>query len=192
MTPTVEERDAGTVVVHGSLGGLAAGLVLGTTAIVSTMALGGAASVPFRFVAAFAVGPQAFAADFPVAAALLLGGTIHLTLSAVVGVLFVGALALTFQLSARWWLLMLYGSAFAFAVWEVNFLAAVPALFPDLVGRLDLATQLWNGIVSYVLVYGPTLGVYVALVRPGVVGEWRALHAPAGTFTAPDRARREG
>lgn len=190
MAPTVEERDAGTVIVHGSLGGLAAGLVLGATAIVSTMALGGGVSVPFRFVAAFAVGPEAFAADFPVAAALLLGATIHFALSAAVGVLFVGALALTFQLSARWWLLIAYGSAFAFAVWEINFLAAVPALFPELVGRLDLATQLWNGIVSYVGVYGPALGVYVALVRPGVVGEWRALHAPAGTYTPPASNRR--
>ncbi len=185
MAVTVEERDAGTIVVHGSLGGLVAGLALGATAIVSTVALGGGVSLPFRFVAAVAAGADAFSPDFPVGAAVLLGGTIHLTLASVVGVLFVGTLALTYQLSARAWLLVAYGSAFAFAVWEVNFLAAIPALLPELVGRLDLATQLWNGVVSYVLVYGPALGLYVAVVRPGVIDDWRGLRPPATSFRPP-------
>lgn len=182
MAVAVEERDVGAIIVHGCLGGVAAGLVLGATAIVSTVALGGSASIPFRFVAAFAVGAEAFGPDFPAAAALLLGATIHFGLSGLYGVVFVALLALTFQLSARAWLLVVYGSLFAFSVWEVNFLAAVPVFFPYLAPQLDLATQLWNGIVSYVLVYGPALGVYAAITRPGVVGDWRDVGPPAGTY----------
>ena len=178
----VEERDITTVVVHGCLGGLVAGLALGVAAIVSSTALSGSASSPFRFAAAFVVGPDAFASTFPLGVALLLGTAIHFALSVVFGMLFVGLLALTYQLSARAWLLVLYGSAFAFAVWEVDFLAIVPTFFPYLAGRLDLATQLWNGIISYLFVYGPALGIYVALFRPGVVDDWRAVGPPAGTY----------
>jgi hypothetical protein len=183
LAVTVEERNVGPALVHGCLGGIAAGLVLGITAIVSTVALGGSASTPFRFVAAFAVGPKAFASDFPVAAAVLLGATVHVGLSALYGVVFVSLLTLTFQLSARAWLLVVYGSLFAFSIWEVNFLAVVPILFPYLADRLDLATQLWSGIVSYCFAYGPALGTYVAVTRPGVVGDWRrSVGAPAGTY----------
>jgi hypothetical protein len=107
-------------------------------------------------------------------------------------VLFLGLLSLTYQLSARPWLLIIYGALFAFGVWEVNFLAAVPTFFPFLAGRLDVATQVWTGIVSYVLVYGPALGLYVAIVRPGVVGDWHAVGAPAGTFEQPPADRGEG
>jgi hypothetical protein len=98
---------------------------------------------------------------------------------------------LTYQLSARAWLLIIYGALFGFGVWEIDFLAAVPALFPFLAGRLDLPTQVWNGIISYVLIYGPLLGLYVARVRPGVVGDWHAVGPPAGTFEPRDEPRDE-
>lgn len=185
MAVIVERRDVDTVVVHGSLAGLAAGLVLGAAAVISSAILAGSAWMPFRFAAAFVVGPDAFDRDFPLAITILLGSVIHFTLAVLFGVLFVGLLALTYQLSARFWLLIVYGAAFAFGIWEINFLGAVPTLFPFLAGRLDLATQLWNGIGSYVLIYGPALGLYVALVRPGVIGDWHAVGPPAGTYAPP-------
>lgn len=178
----VERRDIDTVIVHGSLAGLAAGLALGATAVIGSLALGGAASTPFRFASAFVVGPAAFQADFPLGVAILLGTVIHFALAALFGVGFVGLLSLIYQLSARRWLLIIYGAVFAFGIWEINFLAAVPTFFPFLAGRLDVATQLWTGILSYVLIYGPALGLYVAIVRPGVVGDWHAVGPPAGTF----------
>jgi len=187
----VERRDVDTVVVHGSLSGLAAGLVLGAATVVISTAVSGSPGVPFRFAAAFVVGPDAFNADFPLGAALLLGVAIHFTLSALLGVLFVGLLALTYQLSARSWLLVIYGAAFAFGVWEVNFLAIVPTFFPYLSGQLDLATQVWNGIVSYVVIYGPVLGLYVAIVRPGVIGDWHAVGPPAGTYAPPSSSKQD-
>ena len=132
-------------------------------------------------------GPDAVDPAFPLGAALLLGSAIHFVLAAGFGVVFVGLLALTFQLSARSWLLILYGSIFGFVIWEINFLAVVPTLFPFLVGRIDVATQLWNGVLSYVVIYGPVLAAYVIVVRPGVIDDWRAVGPPAGTFAAPGR-----
>lgn len=186
MAVIVEERDAVSVVVHGTLAGLVAGLVLGVTTIIGSVVLTGDASRPFRFAAAFMVGPQTLDADFPLGPALLLGTTIHLALAATFGILFVGLLALTGQLSARPLLLLLYGSAFGFGLWEVNFLVVVPTFFPFLMDRVDLATQFWNGILSYVLIYGPLLGAYVIVVRPGVIDDWHAVGPPAGTFAPPD------
>lgn len=185
----VERRDIDTVVVHGVLAGLLAGLLLGVSAIVASLVLQGSALLPFRFASAFVVGPAAFGNDVPALTAILLGLAIHFTLSAIFGTVFVGGLSLTYQLSARAWLLIIYGTVFGFGVWEINFLAAVPALFPFLAGRLDLSTQVWNGIISYVLIYGPLLGLYVARVRPGVVDDWHAVGPPADTFDVPGETR---
>jgi hypothetical protein len=181
----VEKRDIDTVIVHGSLAGLLAGLVLGTTTVIVSLILTGSASWPFRFAASFIAGPDALDPAFPVGAALLVGSAIHFALSAAFGVVFVGLLALTYQLSARSWLLILYGSVFGFGIWEIDFLVAVPTFFPFLVEKIDVATQLWNGVLSYAFVYGPVLAAYVIGVRPGVVDDWRAVGPPAGTFVPP-------
>jgi hypothetical protein len=185
MPVIVEKRDIDTVVVHGSLAGLFAGLILGVTTVIASLALTHSAFWPFRFAASFIAGPAALEPAFPLGAALLLGSAIHFALAALFGVVFVGLLTVTYQLSARSWLLLLYGSLFGFVIWEVDFLVAVPTLFPYLVDRIDLATQLWNGVLSYVLIYGPALGAYVIAVRPGVIGDWRAVGPPAGTFVPP-------
>ncbi len=76
-------------------------------------------------------------------------------------------------------LMVLYGTLFGVAVWEINFLAVLPAIAPELTGRLDLATQVWNGIVSYSLVYGPALATYVIWVRPGMLDQWWRTDAEA-------------
>lgn len=182
MAVQVERRDIVAVVLHGSLAGLVAGLALGITTVVGSLALTGDGALPFRFAAAFVVGPFAFGDQLSLAAAVAVGAAIHFSLAAVFGVLFVGLLSLTCQLSARSWLLIVYGAVFAFGVWEVDFMAAVPALFPFLVGRLDLPTQLWVGVLSYAFVFGPILGGYVAVRRPGVIGDWQAVGPPAGVF----------
>lgn len=168
----VERRDLLELAVHGMRAGLAAGLVLGLIEIAVSITLHGDPWLPFDFAAAILVGPEALAPTFPVSASVALGATIHVLLSAVFGVVFLASLALTFQLSARPWLMLLYGAAFAVMVWEVNFLAVVPVIAPKLRGQLDLATQVWNGVLSYSLVYGPTLAAYVIWVRPGVLDRW--------------------
>jgi hypothetical protein len=168
----VERRDRWEVVRHGTVAGLLAGFALGFVEIVVSAALRSDPWLPFDFAVAIVVGPEALAPAFPVAAAVALGTVIHILLSVLFGVVFLSALALTFQLSARSWLIILYGVVFALTVWEVNFLAVLPLVAPTLRGRIDLLTQLWNGIVSYSLVYGPVLAAYVIWVRPGTLDRW--------------------
>jgi hypothetical protein len=168
----VERRDSWEVVIHGARAGLLAGVALGVVEIVASFMLSDDPWLPFDFASALIVGPEALLPAFPLAASLALGTVIHVLLSIVFGVAFLGVLALTFQLSARPSLMVLYGMLFAAAVWEVTFLAVLPVIAPPLTGRLDLATQLWNGIVSYCLVYGPLLAAYVIRVRPGMLVQW--------------------
>ena len=191
MTVMVERRDIDSVIVHGSLAGLVAGFILGMTTVMASLVLTGSASWPFRFAASFIVGPAALDPAFPLSAALLLGSAIHFALAAVFGVVFVGLLSLTYQLSARSWVMILYGSIFGFGIWEINFLVAVPTFCPFLAARIDFATQLWNGVLSYAFIYGPVLGAYVIVVRPGVIDDWRAVGPPAGTFAALGRKDRD-
>ena len=168
----VERRDRWEIVRHGTFAGLSAGFALGFVEIVVSTALRGDPWLPFDFAVAIVVGPEALAPAFPVVAAVALGTVVHILLSVLFGVVFLSALALTFQLSARSWLIILYGVVFALTVWEVNFLAVLPLIAPTLRGRIDLLTQLWNGIVSYSLVYGPVLAAYVIWVRPGTLDRW--------------------
>ncbi len=168
----VERRDPWALVVHGAGAGLLAGLALGVVEMVASAALEGDPWLPFDFATAIVVGPEALGSGFSVGASVALGTVIHLVLSVIFGVAFLAGLALAFQLSARPLLVLVYGVGFAVAVWEVNFLGVVPLVAPELRGRLDLATQLWNGIASYSLVYGPVLAGYVIRVRPGVLDRW--------------------
>ncbi len=168
----VERRDPWELVIHGARAGLLAGLALGLVEIAASTLLRGDPWLPFDFAAGIVVGPEALAPTFSLAASLALGAVLHVLLSIVFGAVFLGGLALTFQLSARPWLMLLYGMLFGVTVWEVNFLAVLPVIAPQLTGRLDLATQLWNGIVSYCLVYGPALAAYVIWVRPGTLDRW--------------------
>jgi hypothetical protein len=158
--------------MHGARSGLLAGAALGLVEIAASTMLRHSPRLPFDFAAAIVVGPEALLPAFPLAASLVLGTVLHVLLSITFGVAFLGGLALTFQLSARPLLMVLYGTLFGVAVWEINFLAVLPAIAPELTGRLDLATQLWNGIVSYSLVYGPVLAMYTIWVRPGMLDQW--------------------
>lgn len=165
--------------MHGARAGLLAGIALGVVEIAASTLLSDDPWLPFDFAAAIVVGPEALAPAFPLAAALALGTVLHVLLSIGLGVTFLAGLALTFQLSARPLLIVLYGMVFGVTVWEVNFLAVLPVIAPDVAGRLDLATQLWNGIVSYCLVYGPVLAAYVIRVRPGMLDRWWRLDGEA-------------
>ena len=168
----VERRDTWEVAMHGARAGLVAGVALGAVEIAASSILSDDPWLPFNFAAALIVGPEALLPAFPLTASLALGGVLHALLSIVFGVAFVGGLALTFQLSARPSLMVLYGVLFGVTVWEINFLAVLPNIAPELTKRLDLATQLWNGILSSTLVYGPVLAAYVIRMRPGVLDQW--------------------
>lgn len=168
----VERRDPWELAVHGARAGLLAGLALGVVEITASAVLRGDPWLPFDFATAIIVGLEALAPAFSLPASVALGSVLHVLLSIVFGAVFLGGLALTFQLSARPWLMLVYGMLFGVTMWEVNFLAVLPVIAPELTGRLDLATQLWSGILSYSLIYGPVLGAYVIWLRPGVLDRW--------------------
>jgi hypothetical protein len=98
--------------VHGARAGLLAGVALGVVEIAASSILRGDLWLPFDFAAALIVGPEALLPAFPVAASLALGTVLHVLLSIVFGMAFLGGLALTFQLSARPSLMVLYGLVF--------------------------------------------------------------------------------
>lgn len=114
----VERRDPWELTTHGMRPGLLAGVALGLVEIVASTVLRGNPRLPFDFAAALVVGPEALTPAFPGIASVGLGTVIHALLSILFGVTFVSGLALTFQLSARPWLLLLYGVMFGAMVWE--------------------------------------------------------------------------
>lgn len=168
----VERRDPWELANHGIRAGLLAGLALGVVEIVASAVLQDYALYPFDFAAGLVIGPAAFDPGFSTLAAVALGTVIHLLLSMLLGLVFVFVLAVTFQLSARSWLLVVFGVVYGLLVWEVSFLALLPLVAPELAGRVDVATQIWNGLASYSLVYGPVLAWYMIRVRPGVLDRW--------------------
>jgi hypothetical protein len=104
----VERREPWALAMHGARAGLAAGLALGGVEITASTLLRGDPRLPFDFAAAIIVGPEALAPGFSLVASLTLGAVIHVLLSIVFGTAFLAGLALTFQLSARPWLMLLY------------------------------------------------------------------------------------
>ncbi len=171
---TVEERRWHEIVPHGIAAGLCAGITLGLAQLVIAAAREEGALTPFRLVASLLLGPETLQSDDSPALVIMVGAAVHFALAALFGIVFVILLAFTFQLSVRSWILLGYGLLFGFLLWEVNFLAILPGLYPDLTDRFGVAGQVWKGIVAYTFVFGPTLALYVAVTRPGVLGDWKA------------------
>ncbi|HEX7021857.1 MAG TPA: hypothetical protein VF171_03300 [Trueperaceae bacterium] len=168
----VEERRWSAILTAGILAGLVAGVALALAQALISLAQGSGILGPFRLVASLMLGERAFAPDESVALLVGSGLVIHFVLAVVFGLLFVWLLALFFQLSARSSLLVLYGLLYGFLLFEVNFLAVLPLLFPKLVPRFGITALLWRGIVCYSLVYGPVLGMMMARLRPGLRADW--------------------
>lgn len=170
---TVEERHWRTLIPHGIAAGLCAGVALGVAQFVISAVQKEDALTSLRLVAYLAIGSSAVRGAAPTALVLLVGAALHFALAALFGVLFVALLSVSFQLSARVWVLAAGGFIFGFLLWEVNFMAVLPGFYPHLAAQVGLTNQLWKGLFAYAVVYGPALGLYVAATRPGVVADWR-------------------
>ncbi len=170
---TVEERRWRELVPHGIGAGLCAGVALGIAQFVISLAQKEDGLASLRLVASLVIGSSSLRGAAPTALVLSVGAALHFFLAALFGVLFVALLALTFQLSARVWVLVAGGFIFGFLLWEVNFMAVLPGFYPHLADQVGLTSQLWKGLFAYAVVYGPALGLYVAATRPGVVADWR-------------------
>lgn len=169
----VEEPRWQGLLRHGVGAGLCGGVALGVAQGVISLLRHEDVLASLRLVAYIAVGPAALRDGAHTAWLLMIGVTLHFFLATLFGALFVALLALTYQLSARSWVLVACGFLFGFLLWEVNFLAVLPGLYPRLTADVGLANQLWKGLFAYSAVYGPALALYVAATRPGVVASWR-------------------
>ena len=170
----VEQKRWPLLLRKGAAAGFAAGVALGLVQFLIAAAREESALLPLRTVASLLLGQSALTSGESTALVIIVGVALHLVLSIIFGLVFVTVLALTFQLSARRWLLFVYGFLFGFLLWEVNFLAILPLVYPALTSRVELSGHIWEGIVAYSLVYGPALALYISSARPGVLTDWRA------------------
>lgn len=172
---TVEERDWPAVLKHGAVAGLLAGIALGLAQFIISLAFRESALTPFRLVCALVFGSPTRVKSMPGVLVVLMGGSIHLLISILMGIIFAAVLSLGWQLSARRRVLIMYGALFGFLLYEVSFLAVLPVFYPGLESWFDLENQLTKGIAAYALVYGPVLAIYLSVARPGVRAPWADL-----------------
>jgi hypothetical protein len=175
----VEAWQPRTLLRAGLLAGATGAVTLGIAEIAFTLMLGGTLADPFRRVSSVVLGPQAFAPTFSLVLIWLAAAAVHVGFSLLFGLVFVWLVALTYQLSARTPLLLVYGTLFGLALWELNILTVLRLVRPAVAPEFGLANQVWNGIVAYAVFYGLVLGAYVARARPGVVADWKRSGRPA-------------
>ncbi|MBI4320837.1 MAG: hypothetical protein HY675_20280 [Chloroflexi bacterium] len=162
----VEQRQAGSLLLHGVIGGVIAGIVFAMFEMVVAMVMGGSFFDPLRMIGSMALGSGALLPTYPLATAAIVGLVMHMMLSAIYGVIFVYLLAYTNQLAGSTSLLLLYGSLVGLGLWIVNFLIIAPFVWP----QFTMVNQFWMGFVAHTFFYGTVIGGYIAAVRPGEVG----------------------
>ena len=156
------------VLWHGVIGGIVAAMTFMVFQMTAAAAHEGSAFIPPRVLASLIFGEQALTATVPLLTALAVGMVVHVVLSILFGLAFVGLLTVFRQLCSSWRMMLVYGSLFGFALWIVNFRIIGSILFPQLL----TVDQFWMGFLPHAAIIGLGLAVYVSLVR----------YAPRGVF----------
>jgi len=154
------------VLWHGVIGGIVAAMTFMVFQMTAAAAHEGSAFIPPRVLASLIFGEQALTATVPLLTALAVGMVVHVVLSILFGLAFVGLLTVFRQLCSSWRMMLVYGSLFGFALWIVNFRIIGSILFPQLL----TVDQFWLGFVSHTFFFGMVLGAYFAIARYGTVG----------------------
>jgi hypothetical protein len=155
------------LLLTGIVGGIVAGVVFAMAEMVMSLAMGGPFLAPLQMIGAIALGPSVLPPAVATVSTVIVGLIVHMTLSAMYGVIFVYVLALGNQLNTSTGRLLLYGSIFGLALWVINFLLisqfiAFPWFFHG-------ANQFWMGFIAHTFFFGTVIGGYVAAVRPRLV-----------------------
>ncbi|MCI0485850.1 MAG: DUF1440 domain-containing protein [Blastocatellia bacterium] len=182
MTTTITEnrpnaREA--ILMHGMLLGIIAGLIFAMAEMMINALLGKSFLDPLRLIGSMGLSTRALDPDYSFVAAGAVGLIIHLILSAIYGVIFVGMIGLTGQLNASSRAMLIYGWLFGLALWIVNFMIIAPAAFR----QFTEVDQLWNGLVAHTFFFGTVLGALTAVSRPKRL----ASRAPAESAAEYDR-----
>lgn len=148
--------------LHGMMGGLIAGLVFVLGKMVLNLALNRPFFGPLQLTSTLLLGTKALDPSYSLVTASVIGLIVHLCLSALYGMIFVGLLGLTGQLGAPTKFMLLYGALFGLGLWLVNYYGFAWVMFP----QFTLTNPFWNGFVAHTFSYGIILGAYIAEAWP--------------------------
>lgn len=157
-----DRRLAGSLFLRGIIGGVIAGIVFIAFEMFMAASMGMDFLAPLVLIGSILLGTQAMAPEFPLMAAVITGGVLHLVLSAIYGIVLLYLLAWARQLCSPAWSLLLYSSLFGLALWVVNFLVLGSIFWPQFL----TVDQFWFGFVAHTFFYGTVLGAYVAAAWP--------------------------
>ena len=145
----------GQVIRRGIVAGVVSGLVFTIFQLAMTQVLVGDALGYLRIVSSIVLGPESLAPAYPLNVAIVVGILIRLSLATGFGVIFSVILTLSGQTQTSQLLIVLYGTAYGFALWIINFLTIAPLFFP----QFTTVDQFWLGFVAHTFLYGTVLGV---------------------------------
>jgi uncharacterized membrane protein YagU involved in acid resistance len=117
---------------------------------------------PLRLISTIGLGSQAMEPGYSAVTSAMMGLFIHLSLSAIYGIIFIYLITYTGQLNAETERLLIYGSVFGLLLWVINLLVIAPvAAFP----QFTILNPFWQGFVAYTFFFGTLLGVYSAAAK---------------------------
>ncbi len=146
------------LLLHGVLGGLLAGSLIGVFEIVAALLFARDIWLPFRMVSAMTLGPQALTPEHPLGPIILTGLAIHIVLSAIFGIAFEALLYLLPVVSSSSSSTNIAASLFGLLLWWVNFYLIAP-LFSWL--WFPLNANMLVQFVAHAFVFGLALGTYL-------------------------------
>lgn len=160
------------MVKQGVIGGIIAGLVFAIFEMVMATVLMGTEAffMPLRMIGAIVLGQQAIAVSYPLITAALTGVVVHMILSVVFGIVFVG-IAYTFPIVSRSKTATITAtSIYGLLIWIVNFYIIAPVFawtwFPE---QTNPIVQ----FVAHTFFYGTVLGIYLSSVHTSITEQKR-------------------
>ena len=151
------------LLLHGINAGLTAGLVFILAQMVINLAMGKAFFEPLRLISTLGLGLKALNPGYSLVTASMTGLFIHLTISAICGIIFVFLITVAGQVTVPTEKHLVYGTVYGLLVWIISSVIIAPLAFPQF-GYLH---PFWQGFVAYTFFFGTLLGVYTAAVELG-------------------------
>jgi hypothetical protein len=167
--------------------GAVAGVAMAAFAASASWLVDGRALLPARAAAGIVLGERAVEAGFSAAAAVGVGTLVHLTLAAAYGMVFAVLAAALPDVRRSLFTFAAAGAAFGLGLWVFNHFLVAPLAFPWFADLAQPAVAAAHG-----LVYGPLLGVLLALRHPALayVAEGPGEHEAADEPLSAERGER--
>lgn len=141
----------------GSMAGMFAGLIFVVSEMVLSVLLGLSVAAPVRLISSVLLGPAAISAAFPIILVAAAFVAVHLSLSAVFGVVFVLLLSSSRRLIDSPAVVLCSSVVYGTLIWSVNSLALAPRAWAQFL----VVDQFWQGVVPHALFFGLPLALYL-------------------------------